>query len=135
MPDKAHKHKELQVEEWIKKAREDELSVEDILESRHGSPSTVCFLSQQMAEKYFKAFLVFYSGQFPKIHSIDALWELCYEIDNDLKKIKESAVFLTTFYVATRYPGDFPNFIWKDAEAAFKSAQKIKKLILRKVRK
>lgn len=126
--------KELQTEEWIKKAREDELSIEGILQSHHGSPSTVCFLSQQMAEKYLKAFLIFHSRRFPRIHSTDALWRLCHKIDKNLEDIKKDAVFLVAFYAATRYPGDFPDFTWKDAERAFRSAKKIRKLVLEKIK-
>jgi len=45
--------------EWFLKARDDELSAKDILTDREGAASTVCFLSQQMAEKYLKGYLVF----------------------------------------------------------------------------
>ncbi len=51
---------ELQANEWIKRANEDELSANVILKEEGGAPNTVCFLSQQMAEKYLKAFLIFH---------------------------------------------------------------------------
>jgi HEPN domain-containing protein len=133
MPNKFSK-KELQTEEWLKKARDDELNANSILTHRDGTPNGVCFLSQQMAEKYLKAFLVYHKKWYPKIHPLDVLWELCREINSSFKKIKKEAVFLTTFYVATRYPGDYPDFTWKDAEKAFKSAQKIKKFVLKRIK-
>ena len=37
---------------WFSKADEDELSVRAVL--KEGAPSTACFLSQQIAEKYLK---------------------------------------------------------------------------------
>lgn len=126
---------ELQAEEWIKKARDDELNARSILTHRDGTPSGVCFLSHQMAEKYFKAFLVSRKNWFPKIHPLDKLTELCKEIDLSFMKIKDEAIFLNSFYTPTRYPGDYPNFTWQDAEEAFKVALRIKKFILRKIKK
>jgi len=42
---------ELTAKEWIKKAGEDELSINAIIKNEGGAPSTACFLSQQAAEK------------------------------------------------------------------------------------
>ena len=88
MPDKSLK-KDLIVEEWIKKANDDELNAVSILKHRDGTPNCVCFLSQQTAEKYLKAFLVQEKKKYPKIHPLDALWELCKEIDKSFEEIKK----------------------------------------------
>ena len=88
-----------------------------------------------MAEKYLKAFLVFQKKWFPKIHPLDKLVESCKEIDSDFEDLKEDAIFLNGFYVPTRYPGDYPEFGWKDAEDAFESATKIKDFMLEKIYK
>ena len=117
------------------KAEDDELFANSILTHRDAPPSGVCFHCQQMAEKLFKAFLTSCGKQCPKIHAIDALWEMCREIDPSLEEVKEDAVYLTGFYVATRYPGDYPEFSWEDAEHAFKSASNIKDAILKKNKK
>lgn len=57
------------VQEWLKKASEDQISIEAILKGK-GAPSTACFLSQQMAEKCLKGFLVFHEKHFPKVHDL-----------------------------------------------------------------
>lgn len=132
MPDKFSTF-ELKTEEWFLKAQDDELNASSILKHWDGTPAGVCFLSQQMAEKYFKAFLVDKKNWFPKIHPLDRLWELCQEIDQNFDTVKEEAIFLTGFYAATRYPGDLPDFIWKDAEEAFEAANKIKEFVLEKI--
>lgn len=44
--------------QWVARARDDELSCESILRGRDGAPNTVCFLSQQLAEKILKSFLL-----------------------------------------------------------------------------
>ena len=115
--------------EWIDKASDDELSVKAILKEG-GAPSTVCFLSQQMGEKYLKAFLVFHQKTFPKIHHLDILLELCADIDGDLEKLKDNVVLLSDYYIETRYPGGWVEiWTWKEAEEAFDAALEIKKII------
>ncbi len=57
------------VTEWFAKADDDEKSIRAILKEG-GAPSTACFLSQQIAEKYLKGLLVFLGKSFPKIHDL-----------------------------------------------------------------
>jgi len=133
MSDKLQKQ-DLIVEEWLKRATEDELSANVILKEEGGAPNTVCFLSQQIAEKYLKAFLVQEKREYPKIHSLLKLTELCMKIEKRFDEIKDDAIFLTTFYVPTRYPADYPEFGWKDAKDAFESAKRIKEFVLGKIK-
>lgn len=132
---KNQKNIEELAKEWFLKANDDELSAKDILSDKEGASSTVCFLSQQMAEKYLKGFLVFSGKRFPKIHDLDKLVRLCGEAESEFKKIKNEAKYLTDFYIATRYPGDYPEFFWRDAEKAFRFAIKIKDFVLNKIEK
>lgn len=118
-------------QEWFSKACEDEISAKDILNDKEGAASTVCFLSQQMAEKYLKGYLVIKGRKFPKIHELDRLVKLCQKVNPKFEKIKSEAQYLTIFYIATRYPGDYPQFTFKDAEKAFKNALKIKSFVLK----
>lgn len=118
--------------EWFAKATDDELSIKDILNDREGSPNTVCFLCQQMAEKYLKGYLVFYNVEFPKIHQLDKLINFCKKIDRQFEKFKKESEFLSEFYIAARYPGDYPVFSFVDAEKAYKAALRIKKFVIAK---
>ena len=120
----------LQVEEWIKYAESDEKNASSLLKHRDGTPRGVCFLAQQMAEKYLKAFLVARKKWFPKIHYLDKLVELCGGLEQDFLELKQEAVFLNEFYSDSRYPMSFTSFFWEDAEEAFKSASKIKEFVL-----
>lgn len=126
---------ELRAKEWFKKAEDDELNARSILTHRDGTPNGVCFLSQQMAEKYLKAFLVAKKRWFPKIHPIARLLEFCMDIDASFNTLREEAIFLTEFYAETRYPGDYPEFSWQEAEQAFVAANKIKGFVLEKIKK
>jgi len=120
--------------EWFSKAKDDELSAMDILKDREGAASTVCFLSQQMAEKYFKGYLVFKNQEFPKIHDLNKLVNLCKKLDDNFEKVKSAAQFLSKFYISTRYPGDYPEYNFKDAKKAFEKAVKIKIFVLGKIK-
>lgn len=125
---------ELIVDEWLKRILDDELHAQSLLKHKDAPASGACFVSQQMAEKCFKAFLVFKKKWYPKIHPTDKLWKFCQELDSSFNSVKKEAVFLTGFYTATRYPGDLLEFSWQDAKKAFAAAQKIKKLVLKKVK-
>ncbi|MBI5306296.1 HEPN domain-containing protein [Candidatus Wolfebacteria bacterium] len=125
--------KDLLAEEWIKKAKDDELNASSILKHRDGTPSGVCLLSHQMAEKYFKAYLVLKKGSYPKIHFLDKLTEISMKIDHSFIELKEEVALLDPFYTPTRYPGDYSDFLWDDAEKAFRATLRIKEFILDKI--
>lgn len=89
-------------QEWFSKAAEDELSAGGILKDKDGAPSTVCFLSQQMAEKYLKGYLTFKNKKFPKIHDLANLLKICEEIDGEFPELNfGSPISPPTLY---RYP-------------------------------
>ncbi len=120
--------------EWFLRAQDDEMSAEDILEDKQGSPNTVCFLSQQMAEKLLKGFLSFHRKRFPKIHQLDSLLNLCKEIEPEFEELREETEELSEFYISTRYPGDYPQFSFENAEDAFEKATKIKNFVLDRIK-
>lgn len=112
-------------EEWIKKAADDELNAQSILTHRDGAPSGVCFLSQQIAEKYLKALLVFHKKPFLKVHDLLDLETRLLEPEPDVKTLHQELVLLNRYYIETRYPGDYPEFSWQDADDAFRAATNI----------
>ena len=130
--DSLNKYPELS-KEWFLRAQDDELSSKDILKNREGSPNTVCFLSQQIAEKVFKAFLCYHGIEFPKVHQLDELLKLCEKIDAKFTSLVDAAEDLTPFYISARYPGDYPTYSFNDAELAFQKAIKIKDFILNRL--
>ena len=58
------------VKEWLRKADNDLLNVENNLNSERVPTDTVCFHCQQCAEKYLKAYLVYRKIEFPNIHNL-----------------------------------------------------------------
>ncbi|MBI5912961.1 HEPN domain-containing protein [Candidatus Azambacteria bacterium] len=120
--------------ELFKKAQEDELSIGAILRDERGAPSTACFLSQQMAEKYLKGMLVFYDKRFPKIHDLLKLEDLLLHYEKEIKNYEDDLVLLNRYYVETRYTGDYPEFTFQEARKAYEAAKKIKEFVLGKIK-
>lgn len=129
----AHTPAALRVEEWLRKAHEDELSSASLLKHRDGAASGVCFLSHQMAEKYLKAYLVAKQNGFPKIHPLDKLVELCAELDPSFLTLGATAAQLDPYYTPARYPADMPEFGWSDGARAFSLASDIKRFVLERL--
>jgi HEPN domain-containing protein len=92
--------------EWVKKAEKDyALAV-------HGSRSEVpvhdgvCFHCQQCAEKYLKGLMEEIGLPVPKTHALVLLLAALAAHHPMLQSYRRGMVFLTTFAVDTRYPGD-----------------------------
>ncbi len=123
------------VKEWLEKANDDSLNAVSILTHRDGTPDAVCFLSQQMVEKLLKGLLVFHKKEFTKIHDLSLLGNLLLKNAPEIVTFKSDLATLNRYYIETRYPGDYPEFSWQDAEKALEIAQKIKDFVLRKFKK
>jgi len=65
----------------------------------------ICFLGQQAAEKYLKAFLEERGIEPPKTHSLALLLDLAGEGLKELLPLREDLEKLTEFAVTARYPG------------------------------
>lgn len=118
--------------EWFEKAKDDELSIQALIKEE-GPPSTICFLAQQIAEKYLKGLLVLHDKDFPKVHDLLELETLLRDVEPAVATIHQYLNILNRYYIETRYPGDFPEFTLKEAEEAFTAAVRIKKFVLSKV--
>ncbi|MBU2595619.1 HEPN domain-containing protein [Patescibacteria group bacterium] len=121
--------------EWVEKADEDELNIQSILKHKDGTPSLVCFLAQQMAEKYLKSLLVFYSRDYPKTHDLKRIATLIEPSVSDIFDLGQEFTKLNKCYIITRYPGEIPEFSWQDAEENYKAAEKIKEFVLEKIKR
>jgi HEPN domain-containing protein len=73
---------------------------------------TACFHAQQAAEKCLKAYLTLNSMDFPYMHNLAALAEMCKSRDDSFSTIMKSAQLLTPYAVEARYDEDF----WPDLE-------------------
>jgi HEPN domain-containing protein len=118
-----------QVLKWIEFADED-LRVAEIISSLSSNIPyrNIAYHSQQCAEKYLKAYLLYHNVDFPYTHNISTLIELCLpfvDLNKQLSKAKE----LSKFAVAVRYPTDYLTLTKKNTLRLTKIAKKVKTVI------
>jgi HEPN domain-containing protein len=118
------------VHQWRLKAEEDLNAAKSLITYGASFLSTVCFHSQQAAEKYLKAFLTHHQVEFPKTHDIDELLDLITPIDGNLSESLRDVIVLTNYGVDVRYPGDLPSVTASDAQQAVELAEKVRRLVL-----
>lgn len=118
--------------EWFKKAQDDYKSAEVILREG-GYYGTTCFLAQQIAEKYFKGFLIFHGKKIKKIHDLVKLLNEGKKIDGGFSALEEECVLLNDYYIETRYPHYAPiDYSKREAKLALEAVDGIIKFILSK---
>jgi len=99
-----------------------------------GYYGTTCFLAQQMAEKYLKAFLVYSGWKLEKMHDLIKLLNECKKILPDFDDLKEECILLNDYYIETRYPLDAPvDYSKKEGREALSAAESIGKFVSQKV--
>ena len=118
------------VRQWLLKAEEDLNAAKSLLTYGATFLSTVCFHSQQAAEKFLKAYLTYCQVEFPKTHDIDEILDLIAPINNKLSESLRDTIVLTNYGVGVRYPGEFPNVTGSDAKQAIQMAEKVRGLVL-----
>lgn len=122
------------VKAWIAKAESDLKVAKDELVTENPATDAICFHSEQCAEKYLKAYLVFFSREIPRTHNIAELIYRCMEIDETFRMLLETDVpLLTSYAVAMRYPGGdlFPPL--QEAQNAVKLAEMTKNFVLQRL--
>jgi len=110
---------------WLEKAKHNLDSA--YLNHRHGGyTDTTCYFTHQTVEIVLKAFLVYYSIRFKKIHILPTLLEACKAKDKEFQQFEEDCKILNNYYVETKYPLDLPtNYPKEQAEEAIEKAEEI----------
>ncbi|MBI1870846.1 MAG: HEPN domain-containing protein [Chlamydiae bacterium] len=119
--------------EWLAKAEEDFQAA--FLLSRKRKPSfsnSVCFHSQQAAEKYLKAYLSSEKVLFPKTHDLILLQKLCAKEESNFELIADLVRSLNPYSVEFRYPGEDANH--QEAKYALSLAKEIKNFVQQKLK-
>ena len=118
---------------WAAKAEEDNASARILLEY-DGPAATVCFLCQQMAEKYLKAFALLQDRPLKRIHDLEVLLRDCIALDGSLEDLGGDAKLLTSYYMPSRYPDDLPEDVRPEqGVSAYEAATRIRVRILASV--
>jgi len=120
-----------EVLDWVRKAEDDLTAAHRLAEGDQPLPDQMGFFCQQAAEKYLKAFLIATGQVPPRIHDVDALLEMCAEVDPAFDRVHPLVEGLTEFAVIYRYPGE-----WSDMAAAHRAlsqAEQIRALVQEKL--
>jgi HEPN domain-containing protein len=115
-----------EVKKWIDKAEQDIAAAKYLMESSHiGLTEIASFHSQQCAEKYFKALLIFYDVHFPKTHDLRVLFQLVQKHCEFGLKLTD-IIPLNRYVIEGRYPGDWEPISEEEALAAIKIASSVR---------
>lgn len=121
----------LDTEDWVDKAENDRKVANREMQSADPVWDAVCFLSQQCAEKYLKAFLEEHSLSPWKTHDLAALYDAAGGALPELASHKPTLLQLSSFGMAVRYPGADAD--QKAAEGAMQVAEAVRAVIRSKL--
>jgi HEPN domain-containing protein len=118
-----------ELKQWFSIADDDLKSAEYLATMRYPRPEgIICFHCQQSAEKYLKGFLFRNNVDFPKIHDLIKLLELCEDVDARFLTILPKCNTLNRYSVIPRYP-DEPEIIPEDTANALHYAKDIRDFV------
>ena len=118
--------------EWIIKSQNDFKSAQ-ILYKENGPTDSLCFHCQQSVEKILKGFLVFNEKEFPKIHDLIHLLNLCKKIDKNFNILESKISFLNRYYIESRYPPEIAVYSKAECKEAIECVKKITQFVINKI--
>jgi HEPN domain-containing protein len=111
--------------QWLAKARNDLLNVDNNLHAEVVPYDTVCFHSQQAAEKLLKAFLVGKNQILPITHDLFLLLEKVMLFNPEAEKLRGPLAILMPYAVEIRYPDNWFMPSEQDGKEAREAAEKV----------
>jgi HEPN domain-containing protein len=119
-----------EVKAWLLKARGDLLSARILVEHSPLVLGPAAFHCQQAVEKTLKAFLVWRSVPFEKVHSLVYLMDLCESEEAGFASLREETERLAPYAVEVRYPGDVLHLSVDEARQALAAAEAVCDFVL-----
>lgn len=111
--------------QWLAKAENDLLNVDNNLQSEVIPYDTVCFHCQQAAEKLLKAYLVAKGVRLPFTHDLLLLLEEILPYCAEAETLRDDLALLMPYAVGVRYPDEFFMPTLDDAHEARRAAQDV----------
>ncbi|MBI3162438.1 MAG: HEPN domain-containing protein [Chloroflexi bacterium] len=106
-------------------AEDDFNSVQKLIRGKKPTLYGACFHSQQCAEKYMKAMLVFKGKRFPKTHDLIDINKLLRQNEIEMGLTEDMLKLLSSYAVRARYDAEYLEMA--DAKEAFNVAKSIRK--------
>lgn len=121
---------------WLEQAESDFSALEVLFQAQ--KYDLVCFLSQQVAEKTLKSFLMFNGEELIFSHSVARLCDMASQFDPAFRSLRAGIKRLTPYYVEARYPNALEEiparfFDEKDAAEAIQMAEKTLDFVKRRI--
>jgi len=116
-----------EAQEWVEKAEGDWKVARRETQATDPVSNVVCFLAEQCAEKYLKAFLEEHTIVFQKTHDLVVLINLSRGMLSELDTLRQELAHLSTFGIAARYPGAQADR--QAAENAMQTAEKVRTVV------
>jgi HEPN domain-containing protein len=101
-------------EQLLRRAADDEAAARAMLPLESVTNAIVGFHAQQAVEKSLKAVLAARDVEFPFIHDIGGLADLCEEAGASLPKEMDEVDQLTPYAAGLRYDDDQPNIVGRE---------------------
>jgi len=117
--------------DWVNLAEGDWMAAQWQRQAPSPVPHVICFLAQQCAEKYLKAFLEEHNIMFPKTHDLVELLELSGGLLPELEAMKPELARLSEHAVLPRYPGF--TLTLQEVDEAMRTAEQIRRVIRSKL--
>ncbi len=112
--------------QWLAKADNDLLNVDNNLKSENIPFDTVCFHCQQACEKMLKGYLVANQTAYPVTHDLLLILERILAIRPEAEQLRDALILLTPYAVEVRYPDDYYMPSADDATEARQAAAEIR---------
>ena len=119
------------LQQWLDKGKNDIRSAEYLSTMQHPTPDEIiCYLCQQSAEKYFKAFVFSHDIEPEKTHDLKELLDVCQKYNAEFSTLLPKAYILTRYAVIPRYPNEL-EITGEDMKTAIGYAKDIQEFVLK----
>ena len=119
-----------EVRAWLRKASADLLAARILTGHSPLVLGPAAFHCQQAVEKTLKAFLVWRSMPFEKVHSLVYLMDLCEAKEPGFAALREDTETLSPYAIEVRYLGELLDIALEDACKALAAAEAVWSFVL-----
>jgi HEPN domain-containing protein len=119
------------LQQWLDKGNDDLRSADYLSTMHYPTPDEViCYLCQQSAEKYLKAFIFIHDIEPEKTHDLEELLKICKKFDEKFSVLLPKSHILNKYSILPRYPNDL-GITNEDTKNAINCAKDIQEFVIK----